>query len=195
MLLALAHEADWHTFNDYRRCTSALELACESNRLDIVAAVLTHFGPTIHDSHTADGSYCHQNELEVAIRVNNVGLATLHGASANRVVWYGALDSDKSPLDLAAKYGSSKIAEALLKYGADVVVAHHSLQYAVETGRWVVATVLLLNNSRIWEPAFPWRESCPVGKRTIEQVEGWVEGGIRDMEDCNSEEMTWMERL
>lgn len=183
--LALAHEAAWHTWDEGGRCYCALAEACRLNHLDIVDTLIKHYGPTIlTDNQDPEGSYCHINPLEVAIRCNNLPLTTLlleGGAPATRTVTYL---SDKSPLDYAGKYGSAEIAEVLIKHGAEVVHAGRSLCYAVESGRWGVADVLLREGVSVWVRELPWTHSCCLGESSAEDIAAWVASGEAQMQRC-----------
>lgn len=145
--LALAHNPAWHTFNEHGHCYSAMEHACDRRSLDIVRALITHYGCTIlTDNQKSNGRYCHDDPLHNAIRGNNLALTTLlleGGSPANQTVWYGYPSSDKSPLDFAGKYASAEIVEVLVEHGAEVGHAGRSLSYAVQHGRWDVARALV----------------------------------------------------
>lgn len=184
--LALAHNATWHTQEVRANCYSALADACGRNHLDIVAALLTHFGPSIvRTNEQPNGQFCHVNQLEVAIRSNNLACTTLlleGGALANRTMWYGFRGNDKSMLGLAAMYRSAEIAEVLIKHGAEVGRADRSLCYAVDNGRWDVVKVLLREAVSVWEHLFEWSDYCPLGERTPEEVEAWVAAGAAYMQ-------------
>ncbi|KAL0631460.1 hypothetical protein Q9L58_009670 [Maublancomyces gigas] len=190
--LALAHNAAWHIEREHLRCYSALADACDRNYLDIIAVLITHYGPTIHTNQRPGGGYCHVNQLEVAIRCNNLARTTLlleGGAAANRTIWYGYKGTDKTPIGLAAMYGSAEIAEVLIKHGAKVQFADRSLCYAVDSGRWDVAKVLLREGLSLWENLFEWSEHCPLGERTAEEIEAWVVSGaaymLQDSEEAS----------
>lgn len=191
--LALAHNAALHIPGDNMECSCALEEACDRSHLDIVEAIIKHYGPKIlSENPDPDGLYSHVNPLEGAIRQNNLALTTLlleHGARANRTVWYGYPSSDKSPLDFAGEYGSDEIAEVLIKHGANVDDAYLSLAYAMNRGSWGVAAVLLREGVDVWEPDFPWSASCPLGERSPEEIEAWVEGGKAYIEECRRENL------
>lgn len=182
--LALARNAAWHIEGEHGLCYSALADACDRNYLEIIAVPMTHYGPTIHINLTPSGGYCHVNQLEVGIRCNNLARTTLlleGGASPNRKIWYGYKGNDKTPIGIAAMYGSAEIAEVLIKHGAEVQYADRSLCYAVDSGRWDVAKVLLREGPSLWENLFEWSERCPLGGRTAVEIEAWVVSGAAYM--------------
>lgn len=193
--LALSHKAAWHTSNGRfpNRCRSAILEACQSRQFDIVVALIAHYGPTIlTDNDTADGYYCHDGPLEHAIRRSDLAFTTVlleHGAPANLAVSDGYTRRGKLPIELAAKYGSAMIVEALLKHGARLEGARHALRYAVKAGNWDVARVLLRNGVSVSERDF----GCCVGyahhRRTLEEVEAFVIGGRRFMMKLWQEDM------
>lgn len=80
-------------------------------------------------------------------------------------------------LAFAAKYGSAEIAEVLIEHGARVDRADRSLCYAVDSGRWDVARVLLREGVSVWEHLFEWSHYCPLSERTPEQIDAWVAAG------------------
>lgn len=189
--LALAHNAAWHTYHKFGDCSNALADACHDNRLDIVTALITHFGPeilTVND--TPDGDYCHKNELLFAVRFNNLALTTLlleSGMPAKRARLYGYPSRDEDPLDLAGMYGSAEIAEVLIKYGADAQQATSSLHHAVRCGNWGVAKVLLREGVVGWDSEFEWSGRFPLGGRSSGEIDAWVTGGIEYMTRCREE--------
>lgn len=186
--LGLAHNAAWHTESENGDCYSAFEHACDSGLIDIVAILISHYGPTIFTKYRRpDQTYCHNNPLETAIRSNDLALTTVlleHGFPANRAVWDRYPNSDETPLDFTAKYGSAKIAEALIKHGADASGAGRSLSYAVENARWDVAKVLLREGVSVWAPAFKWTDRFPLGSRSPDEIEAWVKGGMQYIDLC-----------
>lgn len=170
-----------------------MEYACDFRRLDIVSLLISHFGHTIlTDNQTPSGDYCHEDPLLLAVRANNLALTTLlleAGASPIQTVWYGYPISDKSPLDCAGKYGSAPVAEILIKYGAEVKYASRSLSYAVRHENWDVARVLLRGGVHVWEPNYEWAGRAPLGDRSPEEIEAWLDAGASYMEQCRESEM------
>lgn len=182
--LALAHDAAWHTETDRNmNCCSAILRASKRGQLNIVAALIAHYGPTIlTDNDRADGTYCHQSPLECAIHRKDLALTTLileHGASANRTRSYSCPDRDRQPLEVAAKYATAEIVEVLIKHGADLGRAHRSLFYAIKNEKWDMVRVLLREGIPVANGEFMWCSGLTNDKRTPDEVEAFVVGAQR----------------
>lgn len=192
--LALDHDAPWHTTDHLRGCYNAFEDACEQacqgTNLDIVDAMIKHYGLTILTADEERQCRClHFNPLTDAIRGDNLALVTLlleAGAPPDRNVSYG---SYKSPLDFAGKYGSTETAEVLIKHGA--CVSGRSLSYAMNSRNWNVAAVFVRAMETEWLQAFPWSRSFPLGDRTPGEIKSWLEGGKAYLEKRMEEETAW----
>lgn len=172
--LALAHSARWHSKPKRGPCYNALKAACDAGHLAIVAALMSHYGPSM-----LTRLRCHANPFVTAVKTANVPLLTVlleHGAPPDFVNRHS-----QSALDIAAIYGCVEITEVLIAHGAPVWDARNSLSYAMYYGNWDVVRVLLragLCDLEWCEDGVP---RLPVGYRSEEVIEAWIEGKVDDV--------------
>lgn len=48
-----------------------------------------------------------------------------------------------------------------------------------------MAAVLLREGVMVWVRHFPWSGSCPLGERSLGEIQAWVQGGRAYMEECS----------
>lgn len=158
--------------------------------LDIVDAMIKHYGLAVFTADAEPGSGCHHfDPLTRATRDNNLALVTLlleAGASPDRREQLGTC---KCPLDFAGKHGSAESAELLIKHGARV--SGRSLSYAMNYRNWDVAAMFVRDMEMVWLQGFPWSRSFPLGERTLEDIKAWVDGGKVYLDKRVEEKVSW----
>lgn len=172
VLLALAHNASWHApYKDhFGSCYNALRAACDKNHLAVVAALLTHYGV---GEIVQSGCY---HPLETALMTNDLALATVllqHGVTLESLPQHG-----DSALMLTARYGNGAMAELLVRYGAKVETNPESLRQAIDADKWDVVRVLLREGVPM-EEGCEWEGGTPLTGRSTEEVEAWIQRGLK----------------
>lgn len=171
--LALAHKAYWHATRKGRResCYNALHAACVSHQLDIVAALLTHYGPSM-----VIESRCY-NPLEAALMRNDIAMVTVlleHGVPVDLL---SRREEDETALVLAARCGRAAMTELLVKHGAPVQSEPECLLQAITSQHWDVVRVLLREGVPV-PNYYEWAGRAPLTSRSPDQIEAWIQEGL-----------------
>lgn len=171
--LALAHNPYWHAKRRGRNvgCFNALHAACVSKQLDIVAALLTHYGPGM-----ATRSRCY-NPLEDALKWNDIAMVTVLLENGVPVDFLSRREENETALVIAARCGRAPMTELLVKHGAQVQTDPECLLEALNSHHWDVVSVLLREGVPVSD-CYEWAGRAPLTSRSPEQIEAWIQHGL-----------------